>query len=167
MSSDAMPFATAVSALASGRTADAEATLSALDSTRSFPERSLAFHVRALAAAERGDATSAQQLLADAASLELEAGLRQRSLHSTHESALLAHGGLERAEKYYNATVETLTKMRNDEGLALCSLSLGELALVRGRTAEAGQRWAEAEQRFARCKMPEATLAAAWRALIA
>jgi ATP/maltotriose-dependent transcriptional regulator MalT len=89
-------------------------------------DRALPLHVLALLEFERGDPDGARGLLVEAADVERACGFDAVALHTSHQIALATQQGatVARVGRYYQETYETLTRMRNRQGAALCLKSM-------------------------------------------
>jgi hypothetical protein len=135
-----------------------------LDEGRLSGERALVLHLLGLLDFARGDTAQGQERLAAAA--RLEAGQGQHAVHTAHESSLIFHSGLDKARRYYEESRVTLAKMKNHLGHALCGRTLGEIALVEGRTEDALGVWREGYESLAAEGNAEAEMIGAWREAI-
>lgn len=135
MSSD--PLHDALAALAAGETDEARTALSLmlLDLSPDAIHRALPLHVLALVEFEHGNPDAARVLLTEAAAVERATGLETVALHTSHQLALLTQTGATVAHvgSYYKETYETLARMGQRQGAALCLKSMAEMYLAHGK----------------------------------
>lgn len=126
--------------------------------------RCLLLHLGGILAFEQKDPEKGKQALAEAADIEKTSGYEKSSLQTRHTMAFLssARNPLLDAMKYFEETSETLKKMRNKEGIALCFSCLGQLAFLAGRARDASNLWGVSAKLFNECGLKEHTQMAIW-----
>jgi len=143
-------------------------SLRILDLASDSIERALPLHVLALLEFEHGDPEGARGLLVETADVERAAGLESVALHTSHQIALVTQNGatVARVGRYYQGTYETLTRMRNRQGAALCLKSMAEMYLAHGRIPGALELLRRSVQLLDACSDPAAPHLRAWESAL-
>jgi hypothetical protein len=135
-----------------------------LAAVESRPAAALDLHLRALFRARDGKLDEAAAAFVAAQQWEAAQGYVRAALHTSHQSALTANfgGDLQRLRRYYRETLDTVRRMRNREGIALCLRSLGEIALAGAAVAEAKKAWELSASTFGALGLTEAEQMSQW-----